>query len=371
MTMRVLHADSGSEWRGGQRQLSLLSEGLRELGYEPLVVAPPMSPLAERLRERGLAVSTPPMRSALDLGSMRQIRRLVRIWRPDAVHVHDRRAHALVLAALEGDVATPLVVTRRTSALAPPLGLQLGHRVARFVALSRDARAALIADGVDPVLIDVVPPGVDPPHSFEQRDWRARFQWPAESVVCGIVGPMSTADGLEQLARITRRLPQDVRERTRLVLFGRPISPRRSGRVVSDSPRDVGGVEARSVDGSQDGPELLAGLDLLWHTGSTRGLGTLVLDSMALGVPPIAFATGAIGEMIEQDQCGIVVPEADEEGFAAAVAGLVRDERRRRILAANGPGQVSRFHPLQMIRAHDRVYRSLEAVDSSSGASGG
>ncbi len=358
MTMRVLHVDTGTEWRGGQRQLFLLARGLRELGYEPLVIAPPASPLAERLRERGMAVSTTPMRGAWDLAAVHQIRKLMRTWAPDVVHAHDSRAHALLLSALEGDFATSLVITRRTTAHPTPRGLQLGHRVARYVAISRAVRRELIAGGIDPVLVDVVPPGIDVPDAVAARVWRDECGWPADTVICGVVGRLDSDDGRELLARIAVALPSPARERARLVVFG----------GGSEGGTTIGGVAAYEAGTAEGGPALMAGLDLLWHLSSPHGLGTAALDAMALGVPPIAFAVGALPEFIEHERSGIVVERGGVDAFAAEAARLILDERARRILAAGGPARASRFEARQMVKSHDRVYRSLTPASSSSSA---
>ena len=52
----------------------------------------------------------------------------------------------------------------------------------------------------------------------------------------------------------------------------------------------------------------VAGLDVLWHPSRAEGLGTSVIDAMALGVPPIAFAVGGITEVVEHEFSGLLVP---------------------------------------------------------------
>ena len=349
MTMRVLHIDTGAEWRGGQRQLFLLAQGLRESGWEPLVAAPPATLLAERLRARGLAVASVPMRSAWDLPSARRLKKLLRTWSPDAVHAHDDRGHALALAALVGNADIPLVVTRRTPARPTPLGLRYSRRVARYVAVSREVRLALIAGGIDPEMIDVVAPGVPIPQAVAARDWRSECGWPPDVVVCGVVGALARDEGVEMLERIAARLPVVARERARIVLLG----GRAAGRC------SIGGVEAFRAGFVNAGTEALAGLDVLWHPARSRGLGTAALDAMALGVPAIAFATGPLPELIEHDRSGILVRDGDIRGFASAAARLVRDDRRRRILAAGSLALVGRFDARHMIDGYAQVYRSL------------
>ena len=349
MTMRVLHIDTGSEWRGGQRQLFLLAQGLRESGYEPLVVAPPGTPLAERLRSRGLAVSAVPMRAAWDLTAARRLRRLLRTWNPDVVHAHDDRGHALALATLVGAPDTPLVVTRRTTAKPTPLGLQYGRRVSRYVAVSRAVRAALIDGGIDPVSVDVVPPGIATPELVDARDWRTECAWPPGAVVCGVVGAATGVEAAELLERIAAALPEAARECARLVVLG----GRATGTCV------VGGLEAFGAGQVEGGAAAIAGLDVLWHLARSQGLGTAALDAMAAGVPPVAFASGALPELIEHDRSGILVKDGDVKAFAAAAGRLIRDDRRRRILAAGGPASAARFDAAAMVQGYDRVYRSL------------
>lgn len=349
MTMRVLHIDTGSDWRGGQRQLFLLAQGLRESGYEPLVVAPPATLLAERLRSRGLAVSAVPMRAAWDLTAARRLRRLLRTWNPDVVHAHDDRGHALALAALVGTPDTPLVVTRRTTARPTPLGLQYGRRVSRYVAVSRAVRAALIDGGIDPVSVDIVPPGIAVPEPVDPRDWRRERGWPSNTVVCGVVGAVTGDEAAGLLEGIAAALPDAARERARLVLLG----GRATGRRV------VGGLDAFGAGHVDGGWAAIAGLDVVWHIARSQGLGTAALDAMAAGVPPIAFASGALPELIEHDRSGILVSDGDTKAFAAAAGRLIRDDRRRRILAAGGPASAARFDAGAMVQGYHRVYRSL------------
>src|SRR5688500_5148574 len=76
--LRVLHLDSGREWRGGQRQVYLLARGQREQGHEPLVIAAPESPLMRRLRSAGIAAASVRMRGDWDLAAARRVRAVLR-----------------------------------------------------------------------------------------------------------------------------------------------------------------------------------------------------------------------------------------------------------------------------------------------------
>ena len=356
MPPRILHVDSGEEWRGGQRQLLLLARALRDRGYEPLIVAAPGSALVQRLRRAGLATSAIPIRGDWDLVAARRIRALARTWNSELVHAHDPRSHAVSLIALLDRPHVPLVVTRRISP--PPRGIrrQYASRVARFIAASAIVREALLASGVDPRRIDVVHPGVPRPVIRDARNWRSECRWPRESVLCGVVGA-TTGAGLDTVTAIAERLSSRARQRARLLLFG----------GAGSGPERVAGVESFRVGFVDEIHPALAGVDLLLHLPMVDSLGTAVVDAMALGVPPLAFAVSGLPELIDPEVTGVLVPPGDVDGLAAAMSRLILSASARRALAARGPAHAARFSVEAMTDAVEHTYReAAQAPDAAS-----
>jgi glycosyltransferase involved in cell wall biosynthesis len=351
--LRVLHLDSGREWRGGQRQVYLLVRGQREQGHEPLVVAAPGAPLIEHLRSAGIAASEVRVRGDWDLAAASRVRAAVRTWNADLVHAHDAHSHAIALAALFGRRTVPLIVTRRV-VFVPHGRLKYGRRVSRFIAISGAVRNALTRGGVDVRRIELVHDGVPRPTVARRRDWRAECRWPRDSVVCGIVGAMTAEKGVAMLAEIRDRLPESSRNRIRLVLLG--------GRSPSADP--VGGITTFCAGFVDEIHEAMAGLDILLHPSSAEGLGTAVIDAVALGVPPVAFCVGGLPEVIEDQRSGLLVPPGDVAAFAAAIDRLVQDEHLRRRLAAAGPERAAEFGVERMVRGTQAVYDSVLAARS-------
>jgi glycosyltransferase involved in cell wall biosynthesis len=328
----------------------LLARGQREHGHEPLVIAPPDSPLLRRLRSAGIAAAAVRMRGDWDLAAARRVRAVLRTWNADLVHAHDARAHAIALAALLGRRELPLVVTRRVP-FVPRGRLKYGRRVARYIAISSAVRDALVAGGVDESRIDLVYSGVPKPTVTRPRDWRVECRWPADAVVCGIVGAMTAEKGVATLAEIGKHLSDDSRQRVRLVLLG--------GQAAGSQP--VGGLEAFRAGFVDEIHGAMAGLDILLHPSSAEGLGTAVIDAMGLGVPPIAFRVGGLPELIQDGRSGIVVPAGDIPAFAAATESLVSDTDRRRALGAAGPARAAEFSVDRMVHGSETVYSSVLA----------
>lgn len=348
MSLRVLHIDTGQAWRGGQRQVYLLARAQRHRGEEPLVIAHPDAPLIRRLRAHGLAAAAVRARADWDLTAMRRVRSLVRTWRADLVHAHDARAHAIALAALLGRRGVPLVVTRRVT-FVPRGRMKYGPRVARFIAISEAVRESLELGGVPRDQIDVVYSGVPLPSVAHARDWRVECGWPADSVLCGVVGAMTSEKGIERLAEIARALPRDAARRARLVMLG----------GSSAGVDDVGGVTAYRAGFVDEIHAAMAGLDVLWHPATAEGLGTAVIDAMGLGVPPLAFAVGGLRELVVHKESGVLVPPGDIQAFALAAGNLIENDQLRGALGAAGPARASIFSVERMVDGTAAVYQKV------------
>ncbi len=345
MSLRVLHIDMGKVWRGGQRQVWLVARAQRDAGHEPLVVAPPHSPLLSRARGAGLAVSAIGAAADWDLRAASRVAQRIKAWRPHIVHAHDARAHAIAMTALVMRRGTPMVVTRRV-AFVPRGRIKYGPRVARFIAISNAVRDALVNGGVDSSRIDIVYSGVPVPVVSRVRDWRQECGWPADTVLCGVVGAMTAEKGIGLLDAIASRLPDEERRRTRLVLLG----------GAAAGLTRIGGIESMRAGFVDEVHAAMAGLDVLWHPATSEGLGTAVIDAMALRVPPIAFRVGGLPELIVDNVSGLLVPPGELAAFARSAASLVQDSSLRKRLGDAGPDRAACFSVERMSEGTSGTY---------------
>ena len=347
MTLRSLHIDAGRTWRGGQRQVFLLATSLRAHGREPLVVSVGGSPLLDRLQATGIATASIPMRSDWDLRSAKRLRSIIRAWRPDIVHAHDARAHAISLIALAGDT-TPLVVTRRVTFPLKSVRVKYGLRVTRFIAISNAVKTAMVRSGVDAQRVVVVHSGVPTPSAPSPRDWRKELGWPRDTVVAGVVGAMTAEKGIDSLRHVGSWLSEGAISRTRVVLLG----------GTAKGPIKLGPLRGQQAGFVSDVHNGMAGLDVLWHPAAEEGLGTVLIDSLALQVPPVAFDVGGISEIVENNKNGLLVPLGDMRAFAAAHESLL-DAGLRGRLAADGPARAAVFSVEAMTQGVERVYQDI------------
>src|SRR5438093_353894 len=115
--MFSLHIDTARTWRGGQNQVLLTVNGLREIGHRTALVAHPDGELRRRAAE-GLDLIPIAPRTELDLTAAWRLARVVKRLQPDVIHAHDPHGIAMAGVALSfgaaaGGRAPALVASRR------------------------------------------------------------------------------------------------------------------------------------------------------------------------------------------------------------------------------------------------------------------
>jgi glycosyltransferase involved in cell wall biosynthesis len=353
----VLHVDSGASWRGGQRQVLLLARGLAERGVRCALACPRGSPLFQRAEAAGIEVRHFRAGGDLDVRAARNLARIARATGAMIIHAHDARSHAIArLASLYGRPGA-LVVSRRV-AFASGKGMLGGVKyrgVAAYLAVSDAAREGLLAIGVAPDRIHVVPDGVAPPGPIEAMDWRRHFGLAPGATILGCVGALTPEKGHADLVEALAVLPDPTHH---LVLVG--AGPEAG--ALRDLAAGHGMAERVHQTGFLDEPlAALAGFDIFVQPSRLEGFGSAVLDALALGVPVLTTAAGGLPELVEADVSAVVVPPGNPPAMARALDRLSDPELRRR-LAAAGPARAALFTVDRLVDRTLAVYAGCGAT---------
>lgn len=352
MTLRIVHVASGREWRGGQRQVWLLARELARLGdVEQIVVTGGGTELAARLARDGVPVHLVPWRVGLDPrvlpGVVAELRRS-----PGLVHAHD--AHAVTLGGLGAKLTgRPLVATRRVDFPLRRRGFWSG--AARIVAISRAVADVLVADGIPRERITVVHSGIDLTELRRTTPLgiRGRLGLPPEAIVAANVAALvphkDHATLLRSAAALAGRLPG-----LHWVVAGEG-----SERPALERLRaELGLTQCVHLIGHLKEPaRLVADADCFVMSSREEGLGTSVLDAMALGTPVASTTAGGLAEML-QDGAGVLAPPNHPQALAAAVARVLTEPGVALDVAGRATAAVERFTARRMAEAMRSVYRS-------------
>jgi glycosyltransferase involved in cell wall biosynthesis len=175
------------------------------------------------------------------------------------------------------------------------------------------------------------------------------------------VGRLRPPKDFETLLRALALLPADA--------FDAAIVGDGPQRAELEALRTQLGLEDRvRLEGDRrDVPAVLADADAFVLSSRSEGLPVSVLEAMAAGLPVVASAVGGVGELVVDGETGMLVPPADAEALAAALATIVADPALRRRLGEAGHGRAEELFDLEAFRrAHVALYaRELERAGRS------
>jgi L-malate glycosyltransferase len=348
---RIVHLASGREWRGGQRQVLILAAGLHDSAHvDSVVVTGKGTVLAARMAAAGVPTYVTPWGPGLD---PRVAMYAMAALRPGAiVHAHDSHSHALA-DALSRMRRTPIVVTRRVTI--PIKNPQRYRRAEAVIAISEAVRALLLEATIPAERIHLIPDAVDVAHVTASREW------PAEIARVAAGAPLIVA-----VAALTREKGVDVLLAAAAQL--RTTHPAARWIVLGDGPERAA-LEARStalgldqiVDlaGFVAAPEaILREATVAVQPSLSEGLGSSVLDALALGVPIVATTAGGLPEALAHGG-GLLVPPGSPAELAAAVARLLDDGAERQRLGDAGRIAAGHFSVDRLVQRTLDVYRSV------------
>ena len=360
--MRVLLVDLEREWRGGQNQAFLLVKGLRERGHEVQLVAAERSALGERATAYGAQVDFV-WRGLFRAPAAWQVRKLLRGGRFDLVHANEAHAVTAVWLALWGRRRSrriPFVISRRVGYPLGKSALAQGRyrAAAKIVANSKWVAEQAAASGAPREKLGVVYEGAEIPPRFtaEQRQ-RARGRWGiAESAaLLGCVGVLLPDKGQEWLIRALVEVKKEFRGAKLLLAGDGPCRARLEGLA-----RELGLQDDVIFAGFvKDVESVYAALDVFLLPSFFEALNNSLLAAMAYEIPSIAFNKGALGEIIEDGESGLLVSGAKVEEISGAVIKLLRERNFAQQLGRSGCIRVEQnFSAKKMVEGMIQVYEA-------------
>lgn len=357
MTLRVLHVDTERGWRGGERQALWLARELARRGHESIVAARPGEPFAVRAAEAGLPVIACAPAGELDPLAAWRLRRVVR-GGIDVVHAHT--AHALAVAALATwGTNVPLVASRRVDfALRNNAGTRWKYaRASIIVTVSRAVARVLEHGGIAADRIRVVPDGVDIHRTVSpaSRDVLAALGVPANAPlvvqVAQLVGHKDPLNFVRAMARVRERVP---------LACGLLVG---DGPLRGDVEREIHALgldDAILLAGYRtDADSLLAAATVACLSSREEGMGSVLLDAMAFGIPIAATSAGGIPEVVVHDESGLLAAPSDPAALGRAIATLLTDDALRTRVRANA---LTRVHDFSVERMSERTIEVYDSV---------
>jgi glycosyltransferase involved in cell wall biosynthesis len=379
MSLRVLHPITRLTLGGSSENTIASCVALDRAGYDCLLATSfresDGSSLADARRRGCRVVDIPALGREVaplaDLTALAELVRLIRRERPAIVHTHTSKAGfigrlAAVIARVPAVIHQPhghifygYFSPRRTAVFT---------RLERWAARWTDRIITLTDRGTDEHLArDIgcaeqyvaVPSGVPtdelraaaPPRGGA----RARLGLDPDAFVVVGLGRLVPIKGFDLLARALPAVVAQIPS-ARVLLVGDGAERAYLGAIASS----MGVTERLQMTGeTEDMTSYLAAADVVAVPSRNEGMGRVIVEAMALGLPVVATAVGGIPDVVTDGECGRLVEPEDVDALGAALIELGRDPALRRKL---GEAAVRRAEAFSTAVASEKllaVYASL------------
>lgn len=302
--------------------------------------------------------------SALRLGLIRRLARLLADIEPDIVHSHGRFLHYVAPATWRHSL--PHVHTVHGLAETDPLSMRLVHRVVygrrvRVVAVSRAVAESLgavygLADC--PVIHNGIDVDTIQSPTIDRDAWRARHGFGAEDVLVACVAMFRTVKDHATLLDAFARAAAD-RPRLHLVLAGTGPTL-----AATEAKAHSLGVAARIhfLGERGDVHEILRASEVFALASLSEAHPLAIMEAMAAGCAVVATRVGGTPEVMDDGADGLLVPSGDAGALADAIIRVVDDTGLAATLGARAADRArSDFGLSGMVARYAEFFRSLNA----------
>jgi glycosyltransferase involved in cell wall biosynthesis len=353
--LNVLLVAGPFEVRGSSACTLRLAEGLAVEGIEARILTPNAACIAPS-RRQSLAISVCPRLETPVWGNVvrEALSRELSHNPPDLIHIQSWSAyHAGV--ALARRLKRPFVLSaydHGSSERTNGFDWRWGRRI---IAVSQSVRAELLSRArFRPEMVSVIHAGVDVSRPPAPPPVLSLDRVP----VIGTAGPLEAVKGNVFFLGAAQRVVAE-RPDTEFLIAGNGPEEQNLRRLA----RELG--LARNVTFISSGCDFasaLTAMDIFCLPSLRQGLGTIMLEAMALGRPVIASGVGGVCSVIRNPQIGLVVPPSDSARLAEKILELLGDPVRARALGETGRQLVcEEFTASRMVAETARLYREVLA----------
>jgi glycosyltransferase involved in cell wall biosynthesis len=108
-----------------------------------------------------------------------------------------------------------------------------------------------------------------------------------------------------------------------------------------------------------DVAQIMSCFDLFVLPSLNEGMGRVLVEAMAAGLPIVASRVGGIPDLVKEGKNGLLVPPADAAALERAISNLLQDEARRKRMGDAGKRMCRPYSTEAMVGQIDNLYSQL------------
>ncbi|HUQ70416.1 MAG TPA: glycosyltransferase family 4 protein [Planctomycetaceae bacterium] len=339
--------------RGSSAYTLRLAEHLPDEDFPVFVTCPSAGSVEPSLRKQLGIREFPHMQSLLWGRVVREMMyRELKADPPDLIHIQSRNAMPQG-QWLARRLNRPVVLTVHDY-LQPRERLRIDRTlVKRIIAVSESVKADLVGrTGLPESQVTVIHSGVGCDTGCTEHEVLS----PGRVPVIGTAGPLEAVKGFPFFLGAAARVIATHRD-VEFVIAGAGPEEENLRRLA----RELGITEHMTfVPNLLDFSDALQAMDIFCLPSLQQGIGTIMLEAMALGRPVIATRVGGVYRVVRDNETGLLVPPSDSARLADRILELLNDPAHARRVGDAAREEVRReFSVEKMVQQTAAVYRDV------------
>lgn len=343
------------EPRGSSLYTLRLAQHMEEFGFHPVIVCESDEHIPGRLLDKLDVRPSPRMRSRVFGAS--SIRKLVRETQEPPRLVHSqRRGLERIGDELADEFDCPHVLTIHNSlSCDEPLAVP-PHHVSAIIAVSPSVRRSLVLQGAIPEsMVHMIASGVDVPEMPRIPPIRSEETIP----VVGTASALEASKGILYFLMAAELILSSGHDVEFVIAGSGPDEEvlRRAAQNLDIAYRVTFATHITSYT------QILDTFDVFVLPSLEQGLGSIMLEAMALGKPVVATRVGGVADFVVDGEHAILIEKENHVVLADKIEFLLDFPEKARKLAMNGQELVRRhFSTDRMVAETADLYRKVLAT---------
>lgn len=312
--------------------------------------------------------------------ALREIREIIRKFKPDIVHTHASKAGALGRYAAIKEKVPIIVHTFHGHVFHNYFGktkTEIYKRVERYLAKKSDAIIAIsplqkqelvgVYNISSSEKVSVIPLGFDLENFScnkvgKRKVFRDKYAFPENEMVVGLVGRMVPVKNHLGFLQSIDLVAAKANQKLSVCFIGdgeMRAAIEQEAKMLEEKHLNLRVVFTSWV---KNVAESLPGLDVVCLSSLNEGTPVSLIEAQAAGVPVITTDVGGVRDVVVDGVTGVVVGEFTPEKYADSLLKLMKDKEIRQKMSQNGWNNVKdKFHYERLCADMGDLYRNLLA----------
>ncbi|MBN1875653.1 MAG: glycosyltransferase family 4 protein [Anaerolineae bacterium] len=193
---------------------------------------------------------------------------------------------------------------------------------------------------------------------LDGHDFRKTYHIPDNVPLIGTVGRLRPWKGQDRFLQVVAQIKKDLPTIHSVIVGGNPFGTTDTYYLsLQELSKRLGIRDQVVFTGQLKDPQFaLAAMDIFVHPGDPEPFGLVNVEAMAMANPVVAFAHGALPEIVVAGETGYLISPGDKVAMAAAIVELWQNPERRLMMGQAGRNRAEAQFSVQ------RTVHELEIV---------